>query len=159
MGKTKVFEHQSVIETTADELMAFHVHPKAFKRLTPPPIFIQVHRNELTSLRNGEVEFTLWFGVIPVRWIARHEAGPIETSFMDRQIKGPLERWEHQHLFQPIEGEPAKTELIDRITIEHKTGWRGWLTRLFLDGLPLRFLFMYRHQRTKWALRNKSGDS
>lgn len=159
MGETTVFEHQSVIAATADELMDFHAHPKAFKRLTPPPVFIQVHRNDLKSLTQGEVEFTLWFGVIPVRWLAGHEAGPIETSFMDRQIKGPLKRWEHQHIFQPIEGQPNQTQLIDLITIEYKSGWKGWLSRLFFGGLPLRLLFIYRHQRTKWGLRKKSPDS
>ena len=159
MGKITVFEHQSVMTATADELMTFHAHPKAFKRLTPPPIFVQVHRNDLKSLTEGEVEFTLWFGLIPVRWLARHEPGPIETSFMDRQIKGPLERWEHQHIFQPVEDDPNKTTLIDRITIEYKASWKGWLSRLFFGGLPLRFLFIYRHQRTKWGLRKKSPDS
>ena len=51
-------------------MIAFHEHPRAFARLTPPPIFVQMHRNALKSLTEGEVEFTLWFGPIPARWIA-----------------------------------------------------------------------------------------
>ncbi len=145
----KVFEHRSVINTTVEEMTAFHEHPRAFQRLTPPPVFIRVHRKDLDSLTAGEVEFTMWMGLIPVRWIARHEPGPIETSFIDRQLKGPLQTWEHQHIFQPVED---GVELIDRISLAHKPGWRGWLTRLFFDGVPLRMLFIYRHWRTKRAL-------
>lgn len=145
----KVFEHRSVMDTTVEALMAFHEHPRAFQRLTPPPVFIQVHRKEMAALNDGEVEFTMWMGLIPVRWIARHEPGPIETSFIDRQLQGPLQTWEHQHIFQPVED---GVELIDRISLAHKPGWRGWLTRLFFDGVPLRILFMYRHWRTRRAV-------
>lgn len=147
-----VFEHRSIIKTSTEAMMAFHEHPKAFQRLTPPPVFIQVHRKELPTITDGEVEFTMWMGPIPIRWLARHEPGPIETSFIDRQIEGPLQTWEHQHIFQPVED---GVELIDRITIEHKSGWRGLLTRLTFDGLPLRFLFIYRHLRTRMGTQTK----
>lgn len=157
--KAKVIEYRTVIDAPVDAIMAFHYHPKAFKKLTPPPVFIQVHRNDLKSLAEGEVEFTMWFGVFPVRWIARHEPGPTETSFIDRQIKGPLEVWQHEHIFEPVPNEPDKTTLIDRITVIHPSGWRGWLTRLFFDGLPLWMLFLYRHQRTKWSTQKKVADS
>ena len=147
-----IFEHRSVINAPVDALMDFHQHPKAFQRLTPPPIFVQIHRNALESLQQGEVEFTLWFGPVPVRWLAEHDHGPIETSFVDRQLKGPLQRWEHTHTMQKTAN---GTELVDHIEIEHPQGWRGLLTRLFFGGLPLRFLFIYRHMRTRLAVRAK----
>lgn len=147
---SKVFEHRSTIPTTLEAIGAFHEHPQAFRRLTPPPVFIQVHRNALQSLTEGEVEFTLWMGPIPLRWLARHEAGPTPHSFIDRQIQGPMAAWEHQHIFEAtVDG----VTLIDHITFEHRQGWRGWFTRLTFDGLPLRLLFIYRHWRTRVALR------
>lgn len=146
----RIFEHRSILPATVEAVEAFHNHPKAFQRLTPPPIIIQVHRRELTSLQDGEVEFTMWFGFIPIRWLARHEVGSIDSSFVDRQIKGPLKSWRHEHIFQATEN---GVELIDHLEIEHYPGWRGWLTRLFFDGLPLRFLFIYRHLRTRWGVR------
>ncbi|NDJ84332.1 MAG: hypothetical protein GYB66_00460 [Chloroflexi bacterium] len=155
MPEPHIFEHRSTIPTTLDAIQAFHEHPKAFQRLTPPPVFIQVHRNELDTLTNGEVEFTMWMGLIPIRWIARHEPGPIDTSFIDRQIKGPLESWEHQHIFEPVEDGVI---LIDRITLAHQPGWKGWLTRLCFDGIPLRLLFVYRHLRTRRALRQRRTE-
>ncbi|PJF39748.1 MAG: hypothetical protein CUN55_13660 [Phototrophicales bacterium] len=149
----QVFEHRSIIRTTPEQMMAFHEHPKAFQRLTPPPVFIQIHHKNMPSLKDGEVEFTMWMGPVPVRWMARHEPGPIETSFIDRQIKGPLKSWEHQHIFRPTE---EGVELIDRITLEHPSGWRGILTRLVFGKIPLRFLFFYRHWRTRLGTQRKT---
>ncbi len=150
MPTPRIFEHRSVIPATVEDVTAFHDHPRAFQRLTPPPVFIQIRRHEVQSLTHGKVAFTMWFGPVPVRWVAQHEPGPIATSFIDRQINGPMAQWIHEHVFQPVEN---GVELIDRVTYAHKPGWRGWLTRLFFDGLPLRFLFTYRHWRTRKALK------
>jgi ligand-binding SRPBCC domain-containing protein len=149
---THVFEHRSVIQTSLEQMIAFHEDPQALKRLTPPPplMFMQVLRDERTSLTAGELEFRLWFGPFPIRWLARHEPGPTPSSFIDRQIEGPMASWEHQHIFTPVQG---GVELRDRITLAHKPGLGGLITRLIFDGLPLRMLFVYRHLRTRLALR------
>jgi ligand-binding SRPBCC domain-containing protein len=147
--ETKTFEHRSIIYTTLEAARDFHADPQALSRLTPPPLFIQVLRDERVSLTEGEVEFNLWFGPLPVRWLARHEAGPDDSSFIDRMLKGPMAAWEHLHSFRPVEG---GVELMDRIRLTHPSGWKGVFTRLIFDGLPLRFLFVYRHWRTRRAL-------
>lgn len=141
--------------TTADTLFAFHSEPKVFQKLTPPPIFLQVLQDTRTSLTSGELTFRLWFGPFPVKWVARHEPGPTPTSFVDRMVEGPMAYWEHHHLFEPL---PEGSVLIDRITLAHKPGLSGTLTRLIFDGLPLRLLFIYRHWRTRRDVkRHESG--
>jgi len=146
---THVFEKRSVMNTTMEKMIAFHEDPKAMPKLSPPPIFVQVHRDERTSLTEGELEFTLWFGPIPIRWLARHEPGPTETSFADLMVKGPMAYWRHEHIFEEADGGIA---LIDRVTIAHKKGLAGLITRLMFDGVPLRILFFYRHTRTRQAV-------
>lgn len=149
---SRIFEHRSLIPATVEQVMAFHEAPEALRRLTPPPpfMFLQTLRDDRTSITNGEVEFRLWFGPIPVRWLARHEPGPIATSFVDRMIAGPMAYWVHEHIFREVAG---GVELTDHITLAHKAGIAGLLTRLIFDGLPLRILFVYRHWRTRMALR------
>lgn len=149
MHDHKVVEYQSLIPVPVERLMAFHADPRALSRLVMPPTVIQVLRDDRESLTAGEIEFNLWLGPLPVRWVARHEAGPTETSFTDRMLKGPMSYWVHQHIFEPVEG---GARLIDRIALAHKPGWRGWLTRLVFDGLSLRVLFAYRHWKTRRAL-------
>jgi ligand-binding SRPBCC domain-containing protein len=147
----KVFEHVSVFRGhTAAQCFAFHAAPNAFARLTPPPIFVQVHRNDLQALVNGDVEFTLWMGPIPVRWHAQHMPGKNATSFIDFQVTGPVAYWYHEHMISDV---PGGVELRDRITIAHKPGVAGLLTRLVFDGLPLRFLFVFRHLRTRFGMK------
>ncbi|RMG76769.1 MAG: hypothetical protein D6711_03135 [Chloroflexi bacterium] len=148
MAKT-IYEKRTVMKTSIQKLIDFHNDPKALSRLTPPPIFMQLHQDNRTSLTEGVLEFTLWFLFIPIRWIARHEPGPTETSFADRMVKGPLASWYHQHIFEETSEGVA---LIDRLEIEHYPGIKGILTRLMFDGIPLRILFFYRHLRTKWAV-------
>ena len=152
----KVFEKQSVIPGTVDHMMAFHNAPRAFQTLTPPPIFIQVLRDNRTSLTEGEIEFRLWAGPIPLRWLARHESGPTPTSFIDRMLDGPMAYWEHQHIFQKaVNG----VKLTDHVTFEHKSGLMGLFTRIFFDGLPLRILFSYRHWVTRRAMKATSKET
>lgn len=143
------FEHRSIIPATPEQVWAFHAQPNAFRILTPPPIFVQVHRSTLTALTDGEVEFTLWFLLLPARWHVRHEPGSTPHSFVDRTLSGVIDRWVHEHTMRAV---PGGTELIDHIEITHKPrGFWSIFSRLFFDGVPLRLLFVYRHLRTRFG--------
>ena len=148
---TRIFEKSSVIKSTMAEIKRFHEAPRALASLTPPPIRMRVKRDDRRSITEGEIAFTLWFGPLPIRWIARHEAGPTPESFADVQVKGPLDYWRHQHFFKEVAG---SVELTDRVTLAHRRGLIGLLTRLAFDGIPLRLLFAYRHWRTRQALQS-----
>lgn len=143
------FETRSVMKASVEEMQAFHESEGAFKKLAPPPIFIQVHRDDRKAFDDGEIEFTMWFLFVPIRWIVCHYPGPTEHSFGDYLVKGPMAYWWHEHIFEPHED---GVELIDRITIAHKPGLPGLISRLIFDGLPLRIFFFYRHMRTRFAL-------
>lgn len=150
-GNVIHYEKRSVLpHTTIQQVWDFHARSNAFQLLTPPPMFVQVRDNQLTSLTNGDIRFTLWLVFIPVAWWARHQPGPIETSFADLMVEGPMAYWRHEHIFRAV---ADGVELTDHITLAHKPGLAGLFTRLFFDGLPLRILFFYRHLRTRWALR------
>jgi ligand-binding SRPBCC domain-containing protein len=147
----KVFEKKSVMKGTVQQLWDFHAQPNAFSILTPPPIFIRMRENKLISLTEGTVDFTMWLGPIPLHWIAQHLPGPTPTSFMDRQLSGPMAFWEHQHIFRAV---PEGVELTDHVTLGHKSGLAGLFSRLMFDGLPLHIFFFYRHLRTRMALKD-----
>jgi len=141
------FEHRSVIPGTLEAVRRFHENPDALALLTPFPIIAQGIRDDRNGLTAGEFEFRLWFGPLAVRWLALHKSSPEAGAlFTDEMLQGPMALWEHTHILKP---HANGTELIDRIVLAHQPGWRGWLTRLFFDGWALRFLFYYRHWRTK----------
>jgi ligand-binding SRPBCC domain-containing protein len=157
----KQFQRTTLIPTTIECILRFHEKPNALKLLTPPTLIVQIIRDQRVSIIQGTVEFILWFGPLPVRWKARHESGPIPTSFTDRMIIGPMARWEHQHIFRTVEARidgriENCVELSDKLTFSHKHGWQGWLTRFLFGDPALAFLFWYRHWRTQRACRHNS---
>lgn len=144
-----VYAKTSRFAASLDELLRLHQDPRALAKLTPPPIFAQLLRDERLSITEGEVEFRLWVGPLPLRWIARHEPGPTPDSFADAQVSGPMAYWRHEHIFRDV---PGGVELTDRVTLAHKPGLLGLFTRLAFGGLALRILFAFRHWRTRRAL-------
>lgn len=148
-SNTKVYEKSTIMNTTLKKMMAFHESPEAFGKLVPPPMIAQLREDHRTSITDGDLKFTLWMGPIPIKWHARHQEGPTETSFADLMIEGPMAYWRHEHIFDVV---ADGVKLTDRITLAHKDGFQGFLTRLMFDGISLKFLFFYRHLRTKWAV-------
>ena len=149
-SRTHTFERRSVMPGTPEQLFTFHARANAFTTLTPPPIFIQIRHNRLTSLTSGEVDFVMWFGPIPAHWIARHEPGPTPNSFADRQLQGPLASWRHEHIFEAV---PGGVQLTDRVTYAYKQrGFWAIFTRLFFGPTALSFLLAYPQWVTRRAL-------
>jgi ligand-binding SRPBCC domain-containing protein len=124
---------------------AFHRDTRILKKLTPPPLFVQVH--EFGAMKEGMVaKFTMWFGPVPVYWEAVH-SHVSENGFTDTQRVGPLKSWQHRHRFV-AEGENL-TRVHESIVYEHPSGWRGWLTRIVFGKLGLHGLFLYRQWVTR----------
>lgn len=151
-----VFRAASRLRAPVEAVAEFHARPGALKRLTPPPIFVQVRRAD--PLAEGALaDFTLWFGPLPVPWLALHHSVDLRSGFADRQVRGPLRRWEHTHRWQAAvtpRGE-ACTLIEDQIEYEHFAGLRGLLTRLLFARPLLRVMFAYRHWVTRRAVEGR----
>lgn len=144
-----VFEHRFQVSAPLAAVSGFHRDSSVLKRLTPPPMFVQLHR--FGALEDGMVaEFTLWLGPVPIAWRARHEeVGP--DGFVDTQVSGPLDSWRHTHRFVSRPG--GTTEVYDRIEYAHPGGLRGLGTRLLFSRLALRGLFAFRAWATRRGVR------
>lgn len=141
-----VFEYSFTVGAALARVAEFHRDTRALKRLTPPPVWVQIHR--LEPLGNGSVsEFTLWMGPLPVRWVAVHANVDARRGFTDIQQRGPFKRWAHTHTFTALS--PTATRVSEHIEYEHHPGWRGWLSRLLFPPIGLRLMFTYR----KWITR------
>ncbi len=117
--------------------------------ITPPPIRVQLHRAPPALLSgDDEMDFTLWFGPLPIHWVARIE-DVSESGFTDRQLSGPFSKWVHRHSFVRIDD--RTTEVIDHITLRLKPHpfW-GLIGLGFWLGLPA--LFAYRAWKTSRLL-------
>jgi|GEM_PF-200524 len=140
-----LFQHRFTVQASLEEVAAFHESPEAFRRLVPPGMFLQVHRQD--DLANQSVnEFTMWMGPIPVYWKAVH-SDVTETGFVDTQADGPMRSWVHRHRYERTDDD--QTLVIDHIEYEHHSGWRGIRSRLLFTPFGLKLLFTWR----KWATR------
>ena len=55
-------------------------------------MIVRVHRAPERMASGDEMDFTLWAGPMPLRWVARIEdASP--NGFTDRQVRGPFASW------------------------------------------------------------------
>ncbi len=148
-----VFEFHFTVPSSRAAVAAFHHDTAVLRWLTPPPIIVQLRAVEPLA-EGSRAAFTLWFGPLPVRWVAVHQdVGP--TGFTDRQLQGPMRRWEHQHHFEALG--PDRTLVRERIVYEHPAGWRGWVTRLLFNQLNLRLMFHYRAWITRLGVARLVG--
>ena len=67
----QTFNHSLVVPVSLEEVAAFHKDTNTLKALTPPPVFVQIHKVEPLA-ENSISEFTMWVGPIPLRWVALH---------------------------------------------------------------------------------------
>ena len=143
------FDYSFTVRAPLRAVAAFHHDTRALRRLTPPPIIVQIHRVE--PLAEGSIsEFTLWFGPLPIRWTARHSQVDPLHGFTDTQIGGSMQHWVHTHAFADLG--PELTAVSEHIEYQHPAGLRGLLTRLLFAPPGLRFMFWYRGRVTRRAL-------
>ncbi len=69
MSTPQSFDYQFTVPAPLAAVAAFHHDARILPRLTPPPMRVQLHR--VDPLGEGALaDFTLWFGPLPVRWVA-----------------------------------------------------------------------------------------
>ncbi len=142
------FVHRTRVQAPLEAVAAFHKDTQALKRLTPPPVFVQLHH--LEPLAEGSLaRFTLWLGPLPVRWVAVHQDVDALCGFSDYQAHGPFQRWVHRHTFRRLDA--TSSEIVDEIEAEFGRHplW-GLVSRLMWLGLP--GLFAYRGRVTRRSL-------
>lgn len=150
-----VFDFRFHVAAPLSAVRHFHRDTRALKRLTPPPTIVVLH--DIEPLGEGSVsKFTLWVGLLPLRWTAVHRS-VTEHGFTDVQTEGPAAKWEHTHTFTPLT--ETATEIGEHIEFEHKSGFWGIVTRILFARPNLYFMFTYRMLATRWYLRGPRAES
>lgn len=144
-----VFDYSFTVRAPLAAVAEFHHDTRALKRLTPPPLFAQLHRVEPLA-ENSVAEFTLWFGPLPVHWVAIHSSVDPQRGFTDTQQSGPMLYWQHTHRFEAVDD--GATRVSEHIEYAHHPGRRGVFSRLLFNPPALRALFFYRGLVTRWTL-------
>ncbi len=141
------FTRSVTIQAPASIVWRFHERPDVLDILTPPWQPVEVLRREGGLGPGAETEFRLYFGVLPIRWLARH-TNDYESArlFTDIQVEGPFEQWTHRHQFTP---DGDRTILTDSVTFALPA---SWISEPLVGGIvrsQLSDLFEFRHRVTQ----------
>jgi ligand-binding SRPBCC domain-containing protein len=144
------FVKECVIRATPERVFEFHEQADVLSLLVPPwesARVIQAAR--ISEVGSQAIIETKVFGLIKVRWIARHTVYDPPHVFEDVQVKGPFRSWRHRHIVQP---DPVGAVLRDEINYEPPLGFLGRAFAPSLVQKRLEKLFNYRHEVTrKWC--------
>ncbi|MGD8625294.1 MAG: SRPBCC family protein [Anaerolineae bacterium] len=140
----RVFRVRAPREQVAD----FHTRASSLGAITPPLVPMQLHRAPEQMGEGDEMEFTMWLGPLPVRWVACVE-DVSEGGFVDRQLRGPFASWSHRHSFVAVD--ESTTRVVDEVEarLQRHPLWTLVGLGMWL-GLPL--LFAYRGWKTRRLL-------
>jgi len=143
------FHKTTPIDTTPEELFAWHARQGAFERLAPPwePIRIEKRAD---GIEDGAVLiFKVGPGPFKLTWEAHHEGYIEGEQFRDIQKRGPFSTWEHTHRFLPDPDTEGHTALLDdaityKLPLHPISQWvAGWFARQMVERM-----FTFRHERT-----------
>jgi uncharacterized protein (TIGR01777 family) len=145
-----VFEWRSALPVPADDVYAWHARPGAFERLVPPWQRLKVVERTGGIDDGGVLVFEYREGPLRGRWVAIHEGAEPGRRFVDRQVHGPFEYWQHTHSFIP-QG-PAASILEDSVDYGLPLGGFSDVVGGGISKRALRRLFVFRHRRTRTDL-------
>jgi ligand-binding SRPBCC domain-containing protein len=147
------YQHIFTVQASLSRVAEFHRQSASLEAITPPGIRVRVHRAPARLNNGDEMDFTLWLGPLPVRWLARIEqVSP--AGFVDRQVCGPFKQWIHRHIFVSLD--ETTTEVRDEIQAELKPHLLWGPVSLSM-WLGLFLLFAYRGWKTKRLLESQAG--
>ena len=142
------YKHTFIVQAPLEKVAEFHRASASMAAITPPPVIVRLHQTPEVLAEGDDMRFTLWLGPLPLHWWAKI-FDVSESGFTDKQIEGPFEEWQHQHLFKSLS--PQQTMVMDHVQAEPKEHWfwKGF-GRLMWWNLPI--LFAFRGWKTRRLL-------
>jgi ligand-binding SRPBCC domain-containing protein len=142
------FRRTFCVRAPRDAVVDFYTRATSLGAITLPLVPMRLHRAPERMAEGDEMDFTMWLGPVPVRWVARVR-DVSDGGFVDYQVRGPFASWSHYHRFVAVD--EATTQVVDEIEARLRRhplwtliGLGMWL------GLPL--LFAYRGWKTRRLL-------
>ena len=143
-----IYRRQFTVRAPLAQVGEFHSRAASMAAITPPPVIVRLHHAPAVLAEGDEMNFTLWLGPIPIRWLA-HIEEVSANGFTDRQLRGPFAEWVHRHIFTAV-GEQT-TNVVDEVTLRLRSHPLWWLVGVGMRAsLPI--LFAYRAWKTRRIL-------
>ncbi|MEM9302861.1 MAG: TIGR01777 family oxidoreductase [Pseudomonadota bacterium] len=137
------FEDFCVIDRPLEEVFAFFGDPYNLEQITPPLLRFRVAAVSTEGIRAGtEIDYALRLRGLPLKWRTLIREWVPDEYFVDFQLRGPYQLWNHTHRFLPVDG---GTAMLDRVDYELPLGPAGGLAKPLVGG-DIRRIFDYRRK-------------
>lgn len=113
MTRPVVVERRTLLPVGADAAWAWHARPGALERLLPPWHEVRVVARSGGLQEGSQVTLLIHLGPLAVTWVAEHREVEPGRGFTDVLVRGPFDRWRHEHRFESLS--PGSCELAERI--------------------------------------------
>ena len=139
-----VLEREQFVPRPRSEVFQFFSDASNLERLTPKVLHFRI----LTPLpivmcAGARIEYRIALFGVPFGWQTLIESFEPETSFVDRQVRGPYAHWHHTHTFDDA---PGGTLMRDRVVYEVPFGPFGEVARHVFVDRQLAAIFDYRRE-------------
>lgn len=86
------------VPATPEKLWEFLADPKSLERLFPQPFHVKLRRQSPPQMEPGTLlHYRLRLYGLPFRWVSKIEEWNPPQRFVDVQVRGPYQKWIHQH--------------------------------------------------------------
>ena len=149
-----IYQRSFEVHAPLADVAAFHDDPASLTGITPPPVRVTVERFDAPVHVGSQIVFTLYVGLIRVRWQAEIVEYEATRYFRDVQVSGPFGAWAHTHTFT---ASADATIVCDRVEYQPPLGRLGkWLDPLLVRP-ALAYLFRFRARQTCQLLEQHGG--
>ncbi|MBK9167741.1 MAG: SRPBCC family protein [Bryobacterales bacterium] len=126
-----------------EEAFAVFQNPYNLAAITPPWLGFKVLRDDLTMRKGLEIDYTIrWMG-IGMRWKTLITDYNPPYFFIDEQARGPYSMWRHKHTFESVAG---GTKVSDEVVYRLPLGPLGDIAHWAMVDRQLRQIFGYRQK-------------
>lgn len=137
-----VLECEMKVSRGLRETFEVFENPHNLARITPPWLNFRVLDGRLEMRRGLEINYTIrWLG-LPIRWRTLITAYDPPAMFIDLQARGPYRLWHHRHMF--LETPDGGTLVRDEVTYVLPLGVLGRLAHALVVKRQLLGIFRYR---------------
>ena len=139
-----IVESRMWLPKPRDEGFAFFADPANLVRVASPSLGLRLLTPPSTMTAGAWFDLSLtWLG-LPLRWRTFVREYDPPFRFLDVQVRGPLARWEHRHIFLD---EAGGTSVEDRIVYRLPLGALGRLAHVVFVQRQLAAMWSYRRQK------------
>ncbi len=148
----QIFKHAFNVKCSQEKAWNFYTNTKHLEVVTPKKMNLKVISAENSIFKEGqEILIEAKISLIKNKWHSKITSMK-QFEYTDEMLKGPFNRWKHNHKFQKIN--EKETKIIDEIDFELPYGIIGKLFKVYAFK-QLDKIFEYRKMATITMLENK----